>query len=60
MLRLWRVSFALFNPDSPQAKEFEHLAEEYLAQYQSNLRSSITWNAVGNAIAGAVWLCPDW
>ena len=46
--------YALFNPDAPQAKEFERLAAEYLAEYQSNLRSSITWNAVGNAIAGTV------
>ncbi|MGF1589181.1 MAG: M48 family metalloprotease [Pleurocapsa sp.] len=46
--------FALFNPDSPQAEEFNRLAEEYLAQYQSKLRSSITWNAIGNAIAGTV------
>ena len=46
--------YALFNPDAPQAKEFESLAAEYLAEYQSNLRSSITWNAVGNAIAGTV------
>ncbi len=46
--------FALFNPDSPQAEEFNRLAEEYLAEYQSNLRSSITWNAIGNAIAGTV------
>ncbi|MBE9044224.1 M48 family metalloprotease [Pleurocapsales cyanobacterium LEGE 10410] len=44
--------FALFNPNSPQAKEFERLAEEYLAEYQSDLRSNITWNAIGNAIAG--------
>ncbi|HEY9768363.1 MAG TPA: M48 family metallopeptidase [Coleofasciculaceae cyanobacterium] len=46
--------FALFNPDSPQAEEFNRLAEEYLAEYQSNLRESITWNAIGNAIAGTV------
>ena len=46
--------FALFNPDSPQAAEFEQLAAEYLAQYQSDLRSDIAWNAVGNAIAGTV------
>ncbi|MEO1005039.1 MAG: M48 family metalloprotease [Cyanobacteria bacterium J06638_38] len=44
--------YALFNPDSPQAEEFELLAEVYLAEYQDNLRSSITWNAIGNAIAG--------
>ena len=46
--------YALFNPDSPQAAEFEQLAAEYLAQYQSDLRSDIAWNAVGNAIVGTV------
>ena len=46
--------YALFNPDSPVAEEFNQLAETYLATYQSNLRSSITWNAIGNAIAGTV------
>ena len=46
--------FALFNPDSPSAEEFDRLAEEYLAQYQSDLRSSITWNAIGNAVVGTV------
>lgn len=46
--------FALFNPDSPDAAEFDLLADQYLKKYQSNLRSSITWNAIGNAIAGTV------
>ncbi|MGL4879813.1 MAG: M48 family metalloprotease, partial [Waterburya sp.] len=46
--------FALFNPDLPAAKEFNRLAKEYLTEYQSSLRSKITWNAVGNAIAGTV------
>ncbi|BAZ43210.1 peptidase M48 Ste24p [Chondrocystis sp. NIES-4102] len=46
--------FALFNPDLPAAKEFEQLAQEYLAKYQSSLRSKITWNAIGNAVAGTV------
>ena len=46
--------YALFNPNAPEAAEFELLATEYLSEYQSNLRSSITWNAVGNAIAGTV------
>lgn len=46
--------FALFNPDLPEAKEFNQLADQYLAQYQSNLRSKIKWNAVGNAVAGTV------
>ena len=46
--------YALFNPDAPQAEEFQNLANKYLAQYQSDLRSSIKWNAIGNAIAGTV------
>jgi predicted Zn-dependent protease len=46
--------YALFNPDAPQAAEFARLATEYLAEYQSSLRSSITWNAVGNALVGTV------
>ncbi len=46
--------FTLFNPNSPEAEEFGQLADQYLAKYQSNLRSSITWNAIGNAIAGSV------
>ena len=46
--------FALFNPNLPEAEEFGQLADQYLAKYQSNLRSSITWNAIGNAIAGTV------
>ena len=46
--------YALFNPDSPRAKEFKLLADEYLAEYQSNLRESITWNAIGNVIVGTV------
>ena len=46
--------FALFNPDFPEAEKFNQLADEYLAQYQSNLRSKLTWNAIGNVIAGTV------
>jgi beta-barrel assembly-enhancing protease len=46
--------YALFNPDAPEAAEFISLADEYLAAYQKHLRSNITWNAVGNAIAGTV------
>ena len=46
--------YTLFNPDAPQTPEFEILADKYLAEYQSKLRSDITWNAVGNAIAGTV------
>ena len=46
--------FALFNPDHPQADEFTQLAAQYLERYQSKLKSDITWNAVGNAVTGAL------
>lgn len=46
--------FALFNPNHPEAKEFTRLSEEYLEKYKSQLRSKITWNAIGNAIAGTL------
>jgi len=46
--------FALFNPDLPEAKEFDRLAEEYLTQYQKDLKSDIALNAVGNVIVGTV------
>ena len=46
--------FALFNPDLPEAEEFERLAEEYLTQYQKDLKSDIALNAIGNAIVGTV------
>ncbi|MEM8831257.1 MAG: M48 family metallopeptidase [Cyanobacteria bacterium P01_G01_bin.19] len=46
--------FVLFNPDSSQAKELEQEADIHLAKYQSELRSDITLNAIGNAIAGTV------
>lgn len=46
--------FALFNPELPEAKELDLLADKYLAEYQSDLRSKIAFNAVGNAIAGTV------
>ena len=46
--------FALFNPDHPQAEEFTQLAAQYLDHYQSKLKSDITWNAVGNAVTGAL------
>lgn len=46
--------FALFNPDLPETAEFTRLAAEYLEKYQSQLRSKMTWNAIGNAIAGTV------
>ncbi|MGD1920295.1 MAG: hypothetical protein ACFCAD_16270 [Pleurocapsa sp.] len=44
----------MFNPELPEAKELNLLANEYLAEYQSDLRSKIAFNAVGNAIAGTV------
>ena len=46
--------FALFNPDLPEAEKMDLLADEYLAEYQSDLKSKIAFNAVGNAIAGTV------
>lgn len=45
--------FALFNPDHSQATEFTRLADEYLEEYRNELRSDMTWNAIGNVIAGA-------
>ena len=46
--------FALFNPEKPEAKELDKLADEYLAEYQGDLRSKIALNAVGNAIVGTL------
>ena len=46
--------FALFNPELAEAKELDKLADEYLAEYQGDLRSKIALNAVGNAIVGTV------
>ncbi len=46
--------FALFNPDLPEAKKMDLLADEYLAEYRSDLKSKIAFNAIGNAIAGTV------
>ena len=46
--------FALFNPELPEAKELDKLADEYLAEYQGDLRSKIAINAIGNAIVGTI------
>ena len=46
--------FALFNAELPEAEELNLLANQYLAEYQSDLRSKIALNAVGNAIAGTI------
>ncbi len=46
--------FALFNPQHPEAGDFTLVAEEHLANYRSKLKSKLTWNAIGNAIAGTV------
>lgn len=46
--------FALFNPELPEAEEFDLLADEYLTEYQSDLKSKIALNTVGNAILGTV------
>ncbi|ACK70799.1 peptidase M48 Ste24p [Gloeothece citriformis PCC 7424] len=46
--------FALFNPDHFRAQEFTQLADENLQRYKNNLRSKLTWNAVGNAVLGGL------
>ena len=46
--------FALLNPTHPQAAEFETMADEYLARYQSHLRSEMRGNAIANVITGAL------
>jgi predicted Zn-dependent protease len=46
--------FALFNSQTAEAKEFQQLADEYLENYKSKLRSQLTWNALGNALVGTV------
>lgn len=46
--------FALFNPELPEAAEFTQLADEYLEEFKSDIRGQLTFNAIGNAITGAV------
>lgn len=46
--------FALFNPDHYLAPEFSQLANENLERYKNNLRSKLTWSAVGNAVLGGL------
>ena len=46
--------FALFYPESPKATEFTLLADEYLEEFKSDIREQLTFNAIGNAITGAV------
>ena len=46
--------FALFNPELPQAAEFAQLADQYLEEYKSDIREKLAFNAIGNAITGAV------
>ncbi|MFE1745473.1 M48 family metalloprotease [Coleofasciculus sp. H7-2] len=46
--------FALLNPNHPEAKEFEILAQENLKRYQSHLRAELRGNAIANAITGAL------
>ncbi|MGK7929316.1 MAG: M48 family metallopeptidase [Spirulina sp.] len=45
--------FAVFNPDHPRAEEFLLLAEENWDEYQGELRSRITKNAILNLVTGA-------
>ncbi|NET57947.1 MAG: M48 family metalloprotease [Symploca sp. SIO2E6] len=46
--------FALFNLNHPQSEEFATLADEYLEQHQSQLRSELRGNAITNGILGVV------
>jgi Zn-dependent protease with chaperone function len=46
--------FALFYPEHPETAEFTKLADTYLEEYKSKLKSKLNWNAIGNAIAGGV------
>ncbi|ELS05494.1 Peptidase family M48 [Xenococcus sp. PCC 7305] len=46
--------FALFYPELPEAAEFTQLADEYLEEFKSEIREKLTFNAIGNAITGAV------
>ena len=46
--------FALLNPNHNQSLEFSQLADNYLEEYRSHLRSQLTLNAIGNVITGAV------
>jgi predicted Zn-dependent protease len=46
--------FALFNPQHSEAAEFTQLADQYLENFQSQLRSELRENAIGNLITGAV------
>ncbi len=46
--------FALFNPEVPEATEFTRLADEYLEEFKSDVREQLTFNAIGNAVTGAV------
>ena len=46
--------FALFYPEAPEAAEFTQLADEYLEEFKSDIREQLTFNAIGNAITGAV------
>ncbi|MEM9539938.1 MAG: M48 family metallopeptidase [Cyanobacteria bacterium P01_E01_bin.42] len=44
--------FSVFNPDHPRAEEFLLLAEENWGEYQGELRSRITKNAILNLVTG--------
>lgn len=46
--------FALLNPDHPEAKVLEQLADEHLQRYRKQLRRKLTGNVLGNVITGAL------
>ena len=45
--------FALLNPNHTEAEKFTQLADNYLEEYRSYLRSELTANAIGGIITGA-------
>ena len=46
--------FALLNPDHPESKKFVALANEYLDEFESDMRAELRGNAIANVITGVV------
>ncbi len=46
--------FALLNPDHPEAKVLEQLADANLQRYRKQLKRKLTGNVLGNVITGAL------
>ncbi|MEM8603692.1 MAG: M48 family metallopeptidase [Cyanobacteria bacterium P01_H01_bin.121] len=45
--------FALFNPDHPDVEQFQELANQNIAAFQSDIRDRLVANTVANVIVGA-------